>query len=79
MDFKDKNIVFLDWETFYDTKAGYGLREMSMTEYIQDSRFKAHEEIDDRREKENRDRFYLIQQTINSQFTDIMNELKRRF
>lgn len=42
MTFDDKNIVFLDFETFYDSKAGYGLKEMSITEYIRDSRFKAH-------------------------------------
>lgn len=42
MTFDDKQIVFLDWETFYDTKAGYGLRELSITEYIRDARFKPH-------------------------------------
>ena len=42
MDFKNKNILFCDFESFYDTKNSYGLKEMSMTEYIRDSRFKAH-------------------------------------
>lgn len=42
MNFADKNIVFLDFETFYDTRSKYGLKELSMTEYIRDPRFKAH-------------------------------------
>lgn len=32
----------LDWETFYDSKAGYTLRRMSMVSYVRDARFKAH-------------------------------------
>lgn len=42
MNFDNKNIVFLDFETFYDTRNSYGLKELSVTEYIRDSRFKAH-------------------------------------
>lgn len=42
MDFAGKNILFVDFETFYDSKAGYGLKEISLTEYIRDSRFKVH-------------------------------------
>lgn len=34
--------LFVDCETFYDTKAGYDLKSMSMTEYIRDPRFKLH-------------------------------------
>jgi len=42
VDFVGKHILFVDFESFYDTKAGYGLKEMSVTEYVRDSRFKAH-------------------------------------
>lgn len=42
MTFDGKSILFLDFETFYDSKADYGLKELSITEYIRDSRFKAH-------------------------------------
>ncbi len=42
MTFDGKNIVFLDFETFYDTKSKYGLKELSVTEYVRDPRFKAH-------------------------------------
>lgn len=38
---KDYQLVFIDWETFYDTKAGYDLKSMSMAEYIRDKRFHA--------------------------------------
>lgn len=34
--------LYLDIETFFDPKNGYGLREMSMVEYCRDSRFKFH-------------------------------------
>lgn len=34
--------VFVDCETYHDTKAGYSLRKMSMVEYIRDERFKLH-------------------------------------
>ena len=52
--------------------------EREAIDQLLDNRFKAHEAIDERRENETKDRFYLLQQTINAQFTDIMNELKRR-
>lgn len=42
MNFDGKNILFVDFETFYDTRNKYGLKELSLTEYIRDSRFKAH-------------------------------------
>lgn len=34
------SVVFLDFETFYDTRGGYTLKKMSMAEYIRDPRFK---------------------------------------
>lgn len=34
--------VVLDFETFYDSKAGYSLRKLSVPEYIGDKRFKVH-------------------------------------
>jgi len=34
------NIVFIDFETYHDSLSGYDLRAMSMTEYINDPRFK---------------------------------------
>ncbi len=34
------NYVFLDFETFYDQKNGYGLKALSMVEYVRDARFK---------------------------------------
>lgn len=39
-----KNLVFLDFETFYDSKDKYSLRtqKFSMTQYIRDPRFKVH-------------------------------------
>lgn len=42
LSFAGKDILFVDFETFYDTKKGYGLKELSVTEYVRDSRFKAH-------------------------------------
>jgi hypothetical protein len=36
---KDYQLVFVDFETFYDRKAGFDLRSVSMTEYIRDERF----------------------------------------
>ncbi len=32
--------VFLDFETYYDGKAGYDLRKLSMVQYVRDQRFK---------------------------------------
>lgn len=32
-------LLFLDFETFYDNKAGYDLRKMSLVEYVRDGRF----------------------------------------
>ena len=34
--------LFLDCETYYDSKAVYGLKSLSMVEYIRDPRFKLH-------------------------------------
>lgn len=42
MNFVGKDILFIDFETAYDSRAGYGLKELSITEYVRDSRFKAH-------------------------------------
>lgn len=42
MNFDGKNILFIDFESFYDSKAGYSLRDLSLTEFIRDSRFKPH-------------------------------------
>lgn len=42
MIYPGKDILFVDFETFYDSKAGYGLRDLSVTEYIRDPRFRAH-------------------------------------
>lgn len=37
-----KQLLFIDFETFWESKkGGYGLRQMSMIEYIRDARFKA--------------------------------------
>lgn len=37
-----RNVVTLDFETFYDTKEGYDLRKLSVEEYVRDPRFLAH-------------------------------------
>lgn len=37
-----KKMIFIDFETFYDTKAGYGLKTLSVLEYVRDPRFKVH-------------------------------------
>lgn len=42
MPFLNKQIVFIDFETFYSRADGYDLKAMSMTEYIRDPRFKVH-------------------------------------
>lgn len=34
--------LFIDAETFYDSKNGYGLKDLCITEYIRDNRFKVH-------------------------------------
>lgn len=34
------SLLFLDTETFFDKKAGYDLRSLSMVEYVRDGRFK---------------------------------------
>lgn len=36
------NLLFIDIETFYDSKAGYDLRKLSTPEYVRDERFKLH-------------------------------------
>lgn len=40
--FDQKQVLFVDFETYYNTKDGFGLKEISITEYIRDSRFKVH-------------------------------------
>ncbi len=42
MNFDGKNIVFLDFESFYDSKNGLGFKDQSCVEYVRDPRFKAH-------------------------------------
>lgn len=37
----DKQLLFLDFESYWNTKDGYGLKQLSTVEYIRDSRFKA--------------------------------------
>ena len=37
-----KNILIIDFETFYDTDNKYDLKSISVAEYIRDDRFKAH-------------------------------------
>lgn len=38
----NKHLLFIDFETFWESrKGGYGLRQMSMIEYVRDPRFKA--------------------------------------
>lgn len=34
--------IFIDLETFYDTKGGYDLKDLSVLEYVRDPRFKVH-------------------------------------
>lgn len=36
-----KNILFIDFESFYDSKAKYDLRHTSIVQYVRDARFKA--------------------------------------
>ena len=38
----NKNLLFIDFESFWDTKNGYGLKTLSMIEYIRSPLFKAH-------------------------------------
>lgn len=42
MDYKDKRIVIIDFETFYNRKSSYDLESLSVTEYVRDSRFWPH-------------------------------------
>lgn len=42
MNFDDKNILFLDFESYYDSKQGLGFKDQSCTEYVRDPRFKVH-------------------------------------
>lgn len=37
-----ENLLFIDAETFHDSKAKYDLRHMSIPEYVRDERFKVH-------------------------------------
>ena len=36
------NLLFLDFESFWDTKNGYGLKTLSMLEYVRSPLFKVH-------------------------------------
>ncbi len=42
MNFAEKRIAFVDFESYYDRKDGYDLKSISITEYVRDSRFWAH-------------------------------------
>jgi len=42
LNYVDKRIVVVDFETYYDRKKGYDLRSMSCTEYVRDCRFWPH-------------------------------------
>lgn len=60
-------------------------RERETLAEMFNQRFTAHEELDDRRERDSitreekmESRFLFMQQTTNSQFIDIMNELRRK-
>ena len=35
-------LLFIDWETYFNTKDNYSLKKMSMTEYVRSPLFKAH-------------------------------------
>lgn len=37
----NKHLLYIDFETFWDTKNHYGLKQLSMVEYIRDPKFKA--------------------------------------
>lgn len=39
MNYDDKRIIVIDWETFYDRKQKFDLKSLSITEYVRDSRF----------------------------------------
>lgn len=38
----DTRMIYLDFETYFDPANGYGLKSMSMLEYIKDPKFKIH-------------------------------------
>lgn len=40
MNIKNKYLLFLDVESYYDGKIGYGLRSQSIVQYVRDARFK---------------------------------------
>lgn len=42
MNFDDKRVIFIDFETYYSSKDKFGLKELSVTEYVRDERFKVH-------------------------------------
>lgn len=42
MNFDDKSILFVDFESYYDSKGGLGFKDQSCTEYVRDPRFKVH-------------------------------------
>ena len=39
---KPNNLIFLDFETFYDTKNGYSLQSMATSSYVRDPRYHTH-------------------------------------
>lgn len=40
--FTDKQLLFIDFETHFDRKAGYDLKSISLCEYVRDAKFHAH-------------------------------------
>jgi hypothetical protein len=42
VDLSKLNLLVVDFESFFDRKAGYDLKKLSMAEYIRDERFKVH-------------------------------------
>lgn len=42
MNFNGKNILFIDFESYYDSRQGLGFKDQSCTEYVRDPRFKVH-------------------------------------
>lgn len=42
MNFDGKDVLFVDFESIYDSKAGLGFKDQCATEYVRDARFKPH-------------------------------------